>query len=227
MSTRATRGFRSSRTQCSRQRHVDHAVGLRDADALAEVADRLGRVAAAAQAGDRRHARIVPARDVLALDELQELPLAHHGVVEVEPRELDLLRRLRQQRSTRAVDAASRRAARWFSNSSVQSECVMPSIASESAVRVVVHRVDAPGVAGAVVGGVPDAVEQRVAQVHVGRRHVDLRAQHVRAVGELAGPHAREEVEVLRDRPVAVRAVLARLGDACRGARGSRRSLRL
>ena len=35
----------------------------------------------------------------------------------------------------------------------------------------------------------------------------------LRAVGELAGPHAREEIEVLVDRAVAERAVFARLGE--------------
>ena len=39
-----------------------------------------------------------------------------------------------------------------------------------------------------------------------GLRHVDLQAQHVRAVRELARAHAAEEVEVLRDAAVAVRA---------------------
>ncbi|MGC1277316.1 MAG: glutamate--tRNA ligase family protein, partial [Xanthobacteraceae bacterium] len=42
--------------------YVDDAVGLGDADALDEIADRLGRHAAPAQAGQRRHARIVPPR---------------------------------------------------------------------------------------------------------------------------------------------------------------------
>ena len=45
-----------------------------------------------------------------------------------------------------------------------------------------------------------------------GTRHVDLEPQHVRAVGELAGAHPAEEVEVLGDAAVAVRAVRARLG---------------
>src|SRR5581483_6672935 len=61
----------------------------------------------------------------------------------------------------------------------------------------VVHRVDAPGVARPVVGGVADPVEQRVAHLHVRRRQVDLRPQHARPVGELPGPHPAEEVEVL------------------------------
>ena len=65
--------------------------------------------------------------------------------------------------------------------------------------REVVHRVDAPRVAGAVMMRVPDPVEHRIAHVDVRRRHVDLRAQHVGAVRELAGAHPREEIEVLLD----------------------------
>ena len=79
-------------------------------------------------------------------------------------------------------------------------------------VREVVHRIDAPGVAGPVVMRAPDPVQHRVAQVDVRRRHVDLRAQDVRAVGELPGPHAREQIEVLLDRSVAIRALAAGLG---------------
>jgi hypothetical protein len=51
-----------------------------------------------------------------------------------------------------------------------------------------------------VVRGVADAVDGRVAQVDVGRGHVDPGAQDVGAVGELAGLHALEEVHVLGDR---------------------------
>ena len=79
-------------------------------------------------------------------------------------------------------------------------------------VREVVHRVDAPRVAGAVMLGVADAIEHRIAHVMFGERHVDLRAQHVGAVGELAGAHAAEQIEILVDAAVAVRRVLARLG---------------
>ena len=102
----------------------------------------------------------------------------------------------------------------------------MPSIESDCAVREVVHRIDAPLVAGAVMLGVQDAVHHRVAHVEVGRRHVDLGAQGARAVGELAGLHAREQVEVLLDGAVAVRALLAGLGEACRGTGGSPRRVR-
>src|ERR1700722_20694548 len=57
-----------------------------------------------------------------------------------------------------------------------------------------------------------DAVQHRVAQVDVAGGHVDLGAQHARAVRELAGFHAAEQVETLLDRAVAERRVLAGLG---------------
>ena len=80
------------------------------------------------------------------------------------------------------------------------------------AVREVVRRVDAPRVARPRMRGVHDAVEHGVAQVDVRRGHVDPRAQDARPVGELAGAHPLEQVEALVDRPVAARAVPARLG---------------
>ena len=81
------------------------------------------------------------------------------------------------------------------------------------AVREVVHRIDAPLVAGAMMLGVQDAVHDRIAHVEVRRRHVDLGPQRARAVGELAGLHAREEVEILFDGAIAIGAFFARLGE--------------
>ncbi len=77
------------------------------------------------------------------------------------------------------------------------------------AVRPIVDRVNAPFVAGAVVFHVQDAIHHRVAQVYIGRGHVDLGAQDLGAVRKLAGFHAREEVEVFFDRTLAVGAVFA------------------
>ena len=57
-----------------------------------------------------------------------------------------------------------------------------------------------------------DAVDRRVAQVDVAAGHVDLRAQRARAVGEFAGAHAPEQVEVLVDAAIAERRVAAGLG---------------
>ena len=68
-------------------------------------------------------------------------------------------------------------------------------------------------VAGAVVARVLDAVEGRVPHHEVGRGHVDFGAQHACPVRELARPHTREEVEILRDRAVPVGAVAAGIGE--------------
>ena len=72
-------------------REVDDLVRLGHADALGEDAEALGRVAAAARAGERGHARVVPAVDGLLIDELDQPPLAQDHVGEVEAREFDLL----------------------------------------------------------------------------------------------------------------------------------------
>ncbi|OPZ25771.1 MAG: hypothetical protein BWZ02_02311 [Lentisphaerae bacterium ADurb.BinA184] len=79
--------------------------------------------------------------------------------------------------------------------------------------RIVVHRVDAPGVARAVVGRPHDPVDHRVAHMDVRRPHVNPGPQGACAVRKLPGPHAAEQIEVLRNRPLTVRTGTARLGE--------------
>ena len=74
----------------------------------------------------------------------------------------------------------------------------------------VVHGVDAPVVAAVGVRGVDDAIHDRVAHVDVRVAHVDLRPQDAVAIGELAGLHALEEVEILLDGSAAEGAVFSR-----------------
>ena len=85
------------------------------------------------------------------------------------------------------------------------------------AVGEVVHGIDRPGIAGAMVLLAADAVQHRIAHVDVIGIHADARAQYVRSLGELAGPHAGEQVQVLLDAAVAVRAVGARFGQRAPG----------
>ena len=59
---------------------IDHAVGAGDADALRESADRLGRNAAAPEAREGRHARVVPARHTALVDQPLQKPLRHHRI---------------------------------------------------------------------------------------------------------------------------------------------------
>jgi hypothetical protein len=193
--------------------HVDPRVDLRHADPLAEQLDALRREAAAANPDDGRHARVVPAVDVAFGHQLQQLALAGDRVGEVQAREFDLLRQRPREHAgfgelvehpvvQRTVILEFERAQRMRD--------AFERI--RDAVRVVVHRIHAPCVAGAIVVRVADAVDHRVAHVHVRRRHVDLRAQHVLAVLELAGLHPAEQVEVFLGRTVAIRRRLAAFG---------------
>ena len=76
----------------------------------------------------------------------------------------------------------------------------------------VIHRVNAPLVAGVVVRHAGDAVNDRVTHVDIRGGHVNLRPQHLLAVLVLAVPHGLEQFQIFLHRPVAVRAFLSRLG---------------
>ena len=77
-------------------------------------------------------------------------------------------------------------------------------------VRIIVHRVNAPGIAGAMVSRSQDPVQDRVAHGDVGRRHIDLGPQRSGSIRELPGFHPPEQVKILLHRPVAIRAVASR-----------------
>ncbi len=77
-------------------------------------------------------------------------------------------------------------------------------------VRKVIHRVDAPFVAGAVVGGILDPVQNGVAHQHVRRSHVDLRPQHLLPFGIFPGFHFAEQPQILLNGSVPVRTFNAR-----------------
>ena len=89
----------------------------------------------------------------------------------------------------------------------------------------IVAGIDRPFGAGARVARAQDPVERGIAQVDVAGGHVDLGAQHARAVCKLAGAHAAEVVEVFLYRAVAIGAVPAGLGE--RAAGGAHLLLRL
>ncbi|MCY1172027.1 hypothetical protein D9M73_121530 [compost metagenome] len=189
---------------------VNHAVGTVGADHFAEVADRFRRVATAAETRQRGHARVVPAVDVLFIDQLLELALAGDGVVQVQAAEL-VLARVGRHRQVLEEPLVQRTVAFELQGADRVGDAFD---GVRLTVGEVVVGVDAPLVAGLVVMSVADAVHDRVAQVHVRRGHVDLGPQHACAVREFTGLHAGEQVQVLFDAAVAERAVLARLGQA-------------
>ncbi|MPN27220.1 hypothetical protein SDC9_174648 [bioreactor metagenome] len=75
----------------------------------------------------------------------------------------------------------------------------------------VVHRVDAPFAARAVVVVAQDPVERRVPHQNVRRRHIDLRAEGSGSIREVARFHARKKGQVFFHAAVPPRAVAAGL----------------
>ena len=189
------------------QRAVHGGVRLGDAHPGQEVRDGLRRVAAAAHGGQRGHPGIVPAGHLALLHEATQVALGHDGAGQVEPRELDLARRMGEPGLAhhpvvqRAVDLVLQRAQRVGHALQRVLQRVLE----------VVHRVDAPLVAGAVVVVAQDAVQRRVPHEYVRRGHVDLRTEDSRSVRELARLHPLEQVQVFLYGAPAVGAVHARL----------------
>ena len=181
---------------------ADLAFGLRlgDARPFAEVLDRLCGDAAVAQSRERGHSRVVPAVDGSLFDELLEVPLAHDEVREVEPCEFDL--------------AGLRREAETVPHPVIEGTVILEFQRAEGmrdalqvvadGMGVVVHRVDAPLVPRPVMGRVQDPVDDGIAQVDVGRRHVDLCAETLFAVRVLSRLHLAEELQIFLGRAVPI-----------------------
>src|ERR1700750_1936059 len=77
------------------------------------------------------------------------------------------------------------------------------------AVRKIVHGINAPFIAGAVVVRMLDAVNDGIAHEHVGMLHVNFSAKGAAAIGELTVLHAAKQVKVFFRRAAAEWAVLA------------------
>ena len=194
-------------------RHVDQLVGLRHAGPLAEQPDGSRRITTPTQARDGRHAWIVPARHDALVHQSLQLALAGDGVGEVHPGKLDLPRQRGIQQAGFG-HAGQQPVVQWPVILELQRAQRMgdPLQRIFQRMRIVVHRVDRPGIARAMVVCQTDPVQDRVAQVDVGRSHVDLRAQHHRAFRVFALPHLPEELQAFGHWTVAERRVAPRLG---------------
>src|SRR5215813_13571806 len=79
------------------------------------------------------------------------------------------------------------------------------------AMRKIVQRINAPPVAGMMMFGVANAIEDRITHPDVRRSHVDFRTERARAIGKFAILHPGEQIEILFDRAIPERAFLAGL----------------
>ena len=190
------------------KRHIDQAVVFRDADLFAEFPDRLGREPPAAHPGQRRHLRVVPAGNDPVFHQFQQLAFAHDRVAQIQSGKFELPR-------TRPLD-------QFVQEPIVQRPVVLelqradrmgdPLDEVTEAVGEVVHRVDAPRIAGPVVALLLDPVDDRIAHGDVRRGHIDLCPEDVRPVHKRTGSHPLEKVQILLDGAVAVGTLFSRLG---------------
>ncbi len=154
--------------------------------ALAEVADGAGGVAPAAQAAQGGHTGIVPAGHPALLHQLAQLALAHHGVVDAQPGELDLpglvmgMDTLLDHPVVQGAVILKLQRAQGVGDAL---QCVLDGVGE------VVHGIDAPLVALTVVMDEVDTVDDRVPHVEVAGGEVDLGPEGHGALGELTGPH--------------------------------------
>ena len=139
------------------------------------------------------------------LHQLQQLALAHHGVGQIQPREFDLTR-LRRHRAVFDEPIVKRSMVFKLQRAQRVGD-VFQRIFQR--MREIVHRINAPGIAGVVMRRVHDAIQHRIAHVHVGRCHVDLCPQHALTLLELSTAHLFKQRKVLINRAVAVRGMRA------------------
>ncbi len=146
---------------------------LAHAVAFGEVADSAGGIAAAAQAAEGGHTGIVPAGDLALLHQLPQLPLGHDRVVDAQPGKLDLpgMRGHRAVGDDPVVERAMILKLQGTEGVGDALQRVLQGVGK------VIHGVDAPFVAQAVVVLMVDAVEHRVPHVEVATAQVDFGPQ--------------------------------------------------
>lgn len=186
------------------------ALGIRldDADLRTEIEQRLGRHAAIAKSRDGRHTGIVPAVHILLLHQLFKITLGHHRVGDGKPRKL-YLAGFGGKSEIDAHPVVKGTMILEFEGAKGMRDAL--HIVADR-VRVIVHGIDAPRISRAVMGAAQNAVNDGIAEIHVRRRHIDLRAQTLFAVRVFARLHLPKKPEIFLYRAVSVRAFLSRFG---------------
>ena len=190
------------------QANINQRIGFCNTRSLDEVQNCRRRITAAAQTAQSGHTRVVPALYMVFKHQLTQIALGHNRIGHIQAGKFALLGVVRQRAVVhnpliqRAMVFKLNRAHRMCN----AFQCILNGVCE------VIQRINAPLVPLSVVMGAHNAVNGRVAHVHVGRSHVNLGAQRLRAIRELARAHILKQLQVLLYRAVTVRAVFARLG---------------
>ena len=169
------------------QGQIHGAVRLGQTDAVDEIVNGGGSVAPAAHSAQRGHPGIIPAGHVALFHQHPQIALGHDGLGQVQAAELDL------------PGMTGQHVLSVLHHPVVQGTVILVFQRAEAVgdalqrvadgVGEVVHGIDAPLLAGAVMLLIQDAVHGRVAHVDVGAGHVDLHAEDHAALGVPARLH--------------------------------------
>ncbi|MNC27643.1 hypothetical protein D3C75_758200 [compost metagenome] len=186
---------------------VHQSLALGYASLMNEAADGFRSISTAAKPGDRRHARIIPAVDMAFIHQQLQLTFARDCLGEIKAAEFILMRRSRHFR---------------FCDHPVVERTLVLELQGAKGVRHMlngilkrmskgVHRIDAPSIARIMMMRMGNPVNDRITQVNIWRGHVNFGAKHLFAIFEFSSTHAAEQVQILFDRALPVRAVYPRL----------------
>ena len=171
------------------------------ADALTEIANGPGGVAPAAQSAEGRHTGIVPAGDPACLHQKTQLALGHDRVVDAQTGKFDLAGLVVGNGDVAHHPVVEGAVGLKFQGAEAVGDALQGVL---DGMGEVVHGIDAPFGALAVMLNVADAVDDRVAQVEIAACQVDLCPEGSGALGEFTLAHPLEQVQIFLDGAVTV-----------------------
>ena len=189
---------------------IDHTVAARYSNHVAEIAHGTRGKTAATHTRNGRHTRIVPAGHHFFIHQKLQLTLGSHGVIEIQPTKL-VLTRTRRYRKILNEPIIQRfmifkfQRAYGMRNAFNRIRLTMSKIVSG---------VNTPLITGLMVMRFTDTIQNRVAQVHIRRCHINSGAQHAGAFVKFAGAHTGKQIEVFSHAALTERAIFTRLSQS-------------
>src|SRR4030042_788469 len=73
-----------------KQGHINHIIAFRHANLICKITDRFRSVPSSPQSANGWHTGLLPSTDMSVFNQLQELPLAHYCIAQVQPGKFNL-----------------------------------------------------------------------------------------------------------------------------------------